>query len=227
MIENGFIPERSVDVPPQGYVVGEFWEKKLKDSLKNTAARHWYTYLQIGVVEYALGNIEEAEAAWLQSIQRTPSLWAYRNLGMLYLNELKEKEKGLIYMDKAYSMAIASDLYSFIKEYANVLTANGQDEKWLKIYQELSPTLQKKGRLKVYVALAKLHLGEPEAAAQIINPNFILSDVKEGELSLSVLWKEIHKAIVIKETGLNSVEAEKKALAEYPLPKELDFRMHD
>ena len=69
-----------------------------------------------------------------------------------------------------------------------------------------------------------------EEATEIINKDFTMSDIKEGELSVSYLWFELYRRLYAKEnTKQYSVEdislceaADKK----YPLPKRLDFRMH-
>ncbi len=227
LLENGYLPEKSVDETPNGYVAGEFWRDAMLQSLQNESGRHWFTYLQLGVTQYALGKLAEAQEAWEKSLEKTPSLWAYRNLGMLYLNEYKQTEQGLAYMRKAYQTKIARDTYAFLKEYAAVLTANGCDSEWLEVYQSLSASWQAKSRLQVFTAIALLNTDKPYEAAKIITPQFVLSDVKEGELSVSYLWKQIYTAIVRKETGATQAEAEKIAGEKYPLPYELDFRMHD
>ena len=48
------------------------------------------------------------------------------------------------------------------------------------------------GRFKLYCAIAYLGLGDKEKAAEFINEDFELYDVKEGELSISDIWKEIY-----------------------------------
>jgi len=227
LLNKGYLPKRDVDETPHGYVTGEFWRDTMLKSLQNEKAQHWFTYLQLGVTQYAMGNLEQAQDAWEKSLEKSPSLWAYRNLGMLYLNEYKQIKTGLEYMRKAYQTKIARNTYAFLKEYAAVLTANGCDSEWLEVYQSLSKTWQVKSRLQVFTAIALLNTEKPYEAAKIITPQFVLSDVKEGELSVSYLWKQIYSAIVKKETGTTQAEAEKIAEEKYPLPYELDFRMHD
>ena len=210
LLEKGYLPCPKVEDEPTAYVVDEFWREKLKASAQTEKGCHWYTYLQLGVVEYALGDLLAAKDAWEKSAELTPNVWAWRNLAALYKNEWKDVETALAYQEKVFTRKEAFVCLALVKEYASWLTALGMDE-----------------RLQVYRAIALLHLNKPYEAAKIVTPDFVLSDVKEGELSLSYLWKEIYTTIVMRETGKEKTEAEKIAMEKYPLPYELDFRMHD
>ena len=110
------------------------------------------------------------------------------------------------------------------------LTADGGDEMWLEIYESLTEELKALGRLRLYKAIALIDLDRLEEAAQIINKDFVLSDIKEGELSVSYYWFQLYRGLYAEENGL-VYDAQDKALAQaadakYPLPKKLDFRMH-
>jgi len=58
-------------------------------------------------------------------------------------------------------------------------------------------------------------------ALEIITKDFRMPDIKEGEFSVSHLWIAIHKHMM--EPGAT----DKEVLARYPLPYELDYRMHE
>lgn len=209
------------------YINGKFWLDKLLKSTELKEGDHWYTYLQAGITAYALGEVMEARRLFEISIEREPSLWAYRNLAMIYLNEIGDKSKGLIYMAKAYEMPIAKELYSFLKEYGYILINNNCDKLWIKIYELLPEHFRKNSRLAIYYAFALLHIGKPEDTAKIITKDFVLNDVKEGELSVSKLWQDTYMQICKKKGNLSDEAAKKLAAEKYPLPYALDFRMHD
>ena len=61
-------------------------------------------------------------------------------------------------------------------------------------------------------------------ALDILNNKFVLPDIKEGEFSISHIWLEAHKKILA-EQGITDI-TDKDVYAKYPLPYELDFRMH-
>ena len=137
-----------------------------------------------------------------------------------------EKAKELIL--KAFAM-LPNDP-TLCKEVAMVLTACGEDGQWLDIYATLSADLQNLGRLRLYKAIALINLDRLEEASEIINGNFVLNDIKEGELSVSHYWFRLYRGLYAKEIGVNYDPADKALAAEadkkYPLPRKQDFRMH-
>ncbi len=227
LLKEGYLPCPSIEDEPLSYVVDEFWRTKLIESAKTEKGNHWYTYLQLGVVEYALGDFDKAKEAWENSIKCTENVWAYRNLAALYRNELNDVEKALYYQAKVYARKEAFKSLALVREYASWLTSMGLDQKWIETYKTLSKEMQANGRLKVYLALALLHVGKAEEASKIITPDFELNDVKEGELALSKLWKDIYTEIVKKQTNLTGKDLDDEVERLYPLPYSLDFRMHD
>ena len=103
LLKKGYLPCPPVENLPCSYVVDEFWREKLKESAHTEKGKHWYTYLQLGVVEYALGDLEKAKQAWEKSAELTPNVWAWRNLAALYKNEWKDVETALVYQEKVFS----------------------------------------------------------------------------------------------------------------------------
>ena len=227
LLEKGYLPCPDENAKPLSYVVGKEWAELIKKSLSVPEGNHWYAYNVLGISEYATGNVAEAKAAFEKSVSMKKTLWNTRNLAMIYLNELKDEKTGLKYMEEAFETPTAKTDFSFLKEYAKVLTDLKINGKWTEIYYSLGEELKNTGRLKVYLAKDLLASDKPEAAAEILTPDFILSDVKEGELALSALWKDIYLKIIEKTEGLTGKAAEEVYEKKYPLPYSLDFRMHD
>lgn len=138
LLEKGHLPCPSVETEPDAYVADEFWKDALIRSAKAKNGNHWYTYLQLGVTEYALGNIENAACAWGRSADCAENVWALRNLAALYHNELNDVEKAYYYENKVFSMREAFENLSLLREYAYFLTSDGMDKKWIDVYGELS-----------------------------------------------------------------------------------------
>ena len=226
LVEQGYLPYKEVSYVPTSYVIGEEWETLLQNSLEKSEAQHWFTYLQYGVCAYANGKLEKAMDLWEKSIEKEPSLWVYRNLAMAYANEYNDGKKGLLYMKKALAMQGAKECVSLLKDYATMATNHNADKEWIDFYATLSPSFQAHKRLRVYLALAYLHIGEYQKTMKIITPNYVLNDIKEGELSMSKIWTDMHVAMLQDKKGLTKEEAIKRAEEEYPLPYALDFRMH-
>ena len=213
-----------VEAEPQSYVAGDFWLNKLE----SLPEQSWFSLLHIGVIKYAKGDMTGAQKAWEASVEKQPSAWACRNISMLCKNEQKDMEKARAYILKAFAMK--RDNPTLCKEVAMQLTADGGDEKWLEIYETLPEELKQLGRLRLYKAIALINLDRLEEAAQIINGDVVLSDIKEGELSVSHYWFRLYRGLYAKEIGKTYDPADKMLAAaadkKYPLPRKLDFRMH-
>ena len=79
---------------------------------------------------------------------------------------------------------------------------------WIARYKTLSEELQNNGRLRLYAAIAYMDCGNLDEAKQMLNESFAMTDIKEGELSISAVWAKLYGD-------------------EKPLPKNLNFRMHE
>ena len=157
------------------------------------------------------------------------SPWALRNLSMIYKNELKQMDEARKYILAAFE--ILKDNPSLTKEVAAQLTADGNDALWLEIYDSLTNELKENGRIRLYRAIALINLSRLEEATEIVNEKFVMSDIKEGELSISNIWFTLYRCIYAREIGKEYHAEDAQLIAEadakYPLPKSLDFRMHD
>lgn len=218
-------PEPDIDKEPESYVSGEYWLEKLN----NLPQQNWYSLLHIGVVKYASGDVEGAKKAWEQSVDMKASPWALRNLSMIYKNELADVKTAKEYIIKAFELKKNSP--ALCNEVAAQLTNDGSDEMWLEIYDNLCDEIKSLGRIRLYRAIALMNLNRLSEATEIINPDFEMSDIKEGELSVSYLWFELYRRIYAKENNIeynaDDIKQKTEADAKYPLPKKLDFRMHD
>ena len=225
LAENGTFPEPDIQEEPKSYVVGKYWLDKLENLSKQT----WYSLLHIGVVKYAEGDIDGAKKAWEKSIELKPSPWAYRNISMLYKNEFHDIKTAREYILKAFELK--KDCPALCNEVGAQLTTDGGDELWLAIYDKLPSDIKMLGRTRLYRAVALINLNRLKEAAEIINPDFVMSDIKEGELSVSYLWFELYRRLYAEEKGMDycsdNAQLIKEADEKYPLPKKLDFRMHD
>ena len=130
-------------------------------------------------------------------------------------------------MKKALQMQGAKENIFFLKDYATMATNNSADKAWIELYHSLNEKLKAHKRLQVYLALAYLHVGEYEKTMEIITSDFVLNDIKEGELSMSKIWTDMHIAMLQEKEGLSFEDATKQAETRFPLPYALDFRMHE
>ncbi len=208
LLEDGYLPENDGKMPPVSYVTDVSVLEILQKSISTKEGNHWYTYYHIGIILYKQGDIEGALSAWMQSAEMKKTAWNLRNIAMVYKNDKKDPEHAVTYMAWALDAAEDNTCRGLMADAGALYTACDADKKWLALYETLPEALRALGRLQLYTAVAHLHLGEKEKAAKYINEDFMLSDIMEGELSVSALWQEIY--------------GDTK-----PLPAHLDFRMHE
>lgn len=211
------IPDKNL--PVKSYVKGDIWIEKLK-----AAEDSWYKFNHLGVTIFATNNdLQSAYSAFLKSAELCPNAWAYRNLAQIEKNENKNYEKAVFYMEKA--IAQKNDYQPLWVNYAESLFAAENYKKWTEVFeQDIPANLKQNGRLKMMYSLALVKTDRYNEALEIITKDFLMPDIKEGEFSISHIWLEIHRK-KLEESGICNVTDE-EIYSKYPLPYELDFRMH-
>lgn len=212
LFEKGYIEYRDIWVPPISYYIDENALELLENSTKSEEGNHYLTYLYIGVLKYALGDVSGAMVAFMKSNELTDNPWALRNMAMIFKNEMSNSEAARSSILKAVHL---NDFrcHALLKDCAHILTACGGDAEWLTIVERLPYETCSNGRLGLYSVLALMHTGRYFEAADILNEKFELNDIKEGEVSVSAIWEELYR------------EIEKRGGEYIPLPQKLDFRM--
>ena len=215
------LAERDVKEPTRSYVVGEKWLKLMQEN----ASDNWYYYNHLGIMHYAKGDFDKAEECFTKSFEKTPNAWAYRNLAQIKKNIKQEYAFASALMKKA--VHLNSEYTPLIIEYAYALMSAGEYSEFVNFYGTLPKAQQQNGRLKMLFGACLSKVGDVENAMKVITKDLIVDDIKEGEYSLSAIWTEIYAQKLAKELGVSaeSLTAE-QVLEKYPLPIELDFRMH-
>lgn len=218
---DGHFTDCSTDSPICSYVVGEKWLKRMK----SVTPVGWYYYYQLGVMQYAAGDIDDAYSSFLHSVDIKKNAWSYRNIAMIEKNIKGNLESAAEYILLAFKEA--SEYLPLIVECAEILIRAEKPDLWIEIYNTLSDKLRFNGRLKMLLGAAYARCGDISSARAMITPDLVVDDIKEGEYALSSIWVEIYTEVLAKERGVDasSLTAE-DVLSFYPLPESLDFRMH-
>ena len=222
-LRTGCMKEENLELPPISFHVGKDLLSLFKAQIAEGKANA-YMYLQYGVALYANEMVDAAYEAFEKSRQLRPNAWACRNLSMIEKNVYGCLEKALAYMEEA--IALNNTYRGLLVNCAQVMLEAGACDRWLQVFETLGNDLKEDGRLKLYKAVALIETGKYEEATKIVNPDFILCDIKEGEVSISRIWTRLYKELIRKEEGIRD-EKELEALCgfRYPLPVHLDFRM--
>ena len=145
-------------------------------------------------------------------------------LSMLEKNVRGNLAKAMDYMEQA--LALDRSCRGLILNAAQLMLEYGANERCVELYHSLNSGLRAESRLQLYAIIALIRTQQYEAAAAMLGEDFLLSDIVEGELSLSHVWYELYRNLV---TGApeNATTEELNRLvdAQFPLPAQLDFRM--
>ncbi len=220
LLETGEVPAEDPEQAPRSYVTGAFWREALEKAAREHPTHG--AYLRLGVTLYELGCKGDEEAMrrcvemWEASLAACPNPWAARNLASFYGNERKDYARALPYARQA--IALKRDDSRLAVDICQLLLAAGEPEEMLRVCDTLTQETQQRPRLQLLKAVALLDLHRHEEAADIVNEEFVMPDIKEGEISISALWFRMHA----QKHGISPAEAAEK----YPLPYVLDFRTH-
>ena len=217
LLNTGDLPVPNANEPVKSYVKGKVWIDKL-----NNTKDSWYKFYHLGIVHYAEENIEKAYECFKKSVELQPNAWALRNLSQIEKNEKNNLKAAEEFIVKA--VEVKKDYQPLWVNYAELMIAIDKHQKWINAYNSLSEELKENGRLKMLYGLSLTRTGRAKEALEIITSDeFVLPDIKEGEFSISHMWLEIHRILM----GKTEKEiSDKEVYKIYPLPEELDFRMH-
>ena len=209
LLRQGTFPEADPLSRPYPYAAWRGWLAPLEAlPEKNSAA--WY---HIGVLRHAKGDRAGARAALESSVRARPNPWALRCLARL---ERQDGRDGLERYRQA--LALRPDCWEIALEYARALLESGQPEAFLAYRETLPDSWKNTPRFLYLEADARMETGDYARSRAILLAPLVIPDMQEGELSLSHLWQKLHS----REFGIPLEEA----AARFPLPYELDYRMH-
>lgn len=224
LLEKGVLLARPVDEEPRGYLVDALWRERLEKAINEPANKHWYAYMHLGVMRYAAGDVEGAKQAFEESVKCTPNAWCYRNLAMIWRNELGDSLKAAEYMTQA--VKLNNNCRGILLDTATTYIMAGKEEMWMQLFETLDEKWQNDGRLQLNYVSALMKANRYEEAAEILKPGFSIPDMKEADTDLSDIWLELYGNIISKKTGItDKAELDKLVEEQYPLGN-LDFRTH-
>lgn len=221
LLHSGYFP--AADAQPGAGLVQAEWQALLERDPKHTG--NWQAMLHLGLMKYSQDDRDGARQAWLASQVLSPNPWALRNLAVLDGQENHPNQAAEHYLR---ACRMAPDLLPLAVECGKFLTTHGFASQWLDLLDDLPLQVRSKGRIRLLEAVAALDLGQSERAGAIIASLPIIDDLREGELSLSLLWDEYQaQRLALLENLALDDKLRARARHQYPLPEWLDFRMKD
>ena len=188
-------------IPPASYALGEEWDRLLAE-----APATWLTHYHRAVMAHARGEHGTAVSHYESSLRQRRTPWALRGLGLA----LRQSDGGSAAQAAGVARLVearelAPELAPLALELADALLADGRAQEARALVDGLAPEQRTLGRFRVAAIRAALATGDRETAGRILEEGFEVPNLREGELSLSALWRE--------------------AFPDRPIPARYDFEM--
>lgn len=194
---SGETMEADPSTAPESYVEGEGWERLL-----SAATQTWLTQYHLAVMRHTAGDLAAAVSHYEASLRKARSPWALRGLGLALLALAPETEEteetdadggdrpdeGIARLTDA--LALAPDCLPLILELGEALLAAGRPEDVRALLSAQTDPVRERGRLRALAVRAALAAGDRAEAGRLLEERFEVPDLREGELSLSALWRE-------------------------------------
>lgn len=224
LVHEGALPEGDPAQPPGGWMIEPAWRTRLEASMAGGGSDPWTAWLHLGVMRYCAGEPEAAREAWTRSFERQPAAWAARNLAFL-ARQQQHLDEALAWYRRA--MELAPAMAALAVETCDALFAAGRPGEILEFLGRLTPEVQASPRLRLAHARAALDAGDLETVECLLGAaDFVIADIREGEVSLSNLWQELWERRLATREGRDiDDEIRRRAREEHPVPAHLDFRM--
>ena len=107
--------------------------------------------------------------------------------------------------------------------YAEICLRAGRERELVTAYPTFPEEIRQYGRIRMYLAMAYVALGELEAVPQFLNEELVVPDLREGEYAVSRIYTDYYRLVMERE-GIAAPD-DGQVLAAHPLPYALDFRM--
>lgn len=166
---------------PESYVDGPLWDRLLAE-----APASWLTHYHRGVIAHAAGESTKAVSHYEASIRQRRTAWALRGLGLAL--QATDADAAIAHLTDAH--ALAPDIVPLSLELGTALLTAGRAEEVRYFIAALPESTRALGRFRVLAIQAALAIGDREAAGMLLDEPFEVPDLREGELSMSDLWRQ-------------------------------------
>ena len=227
LLQEEEMPEQDPAELPGEWMVQEEWEELLQRSIQTGYSQNWYALLHLGVMRMERFDEAGAEAVWRESLTLRPSIWAYRNLAELYLRR-EEIGAALQHFEMAWGLAKTAGTIppALAVEYLQILIATQKYPRAMQVYRALPDEVQAVDRVQILRAQIALALDDLDTLEEVLGREFAV--VREGEITLTDLWFELHTRRESQRTGRAADdELRSEVKKRFRPPDHIDFLMSE
>ena len=218
LLENSTYGEQDPNAVPASWMNQREWVELIEAAVKGADRYNWYAWLQLGMLRLSELNVRDAEEALDRSMTLTPSAWALWGLAQAEGLKGNKKERALMMMRA--SLMKPDDL-SLAKDAVKALNDESLWRETLRYAAALPESVAANERVKLNVAWAHMEQDELEQAEALLyaGGGIQVSDIREGEVSVTELWFRIEEKKAAREGRTFDRETAEP-------PAMLDFRMN-
>ncbi|WP_147918636.1 DUF5107 domain-containing protein [Ruania zhangjianzhongii] len=200
LTESGTDPFTGADpaAAPLSYVTGGLWENRL-----HRLAPSWLRDYHLGVLAHARADLDTARDYLRSSHTHRPNAWARRGEARV-LTEQGETSAALELLTEA--LQLAPEEPGLLLEAMSAALAAGRPGLALTCFDSAPQASRSSGRARLLEGTAALRTGARDRAEAVLASDLMIPDLREGERSLSDLWRE--------------------TFGDRPIPAHYDFRMN-
>jgi len=222
LLDRGVIADKTPLDIPGAWMVQSEWHKLLEKAVNDGQSDNWLSWLHLGVMYYHEKDFDKARKAWKRSLSLEESSWAYRNLAVMLKREGNIKDSADLLL-KASKMV--PHVSSLALECCQALLDVDMPKEMLNFMDGLPQEVRQVGRMRIMEASAAMKMNDLKRVEEILQSRPVVPDIREGEVSLSDLWFELHeRRISAKENIPIDDELRKRVRKDFPPPSWLDFR---
>lgn len=167
---------------PASYVTGAIWRERLE-----RLPASWLRDYHLAVLAHSEGDVETALAYFRSSQAHEPTAWAVRGEARAVAEQGETAAAAELL---ARAQRLAPENAALLVEAMSAAVLAGRPEKALELFDG-APAAARSGRARLWEGTAALRTGQVARAAAVLESDITIPDLREGERSLSDLWREV------------------------------------
>lgn len=193
LMEEGTMGEHDPAEVPISWMLQDEFIAMMKKAVEEKDSENWYTYLQLGTALLAKGELLEAYNNLEKSFSIKESAWAM--YGMAIVAAQCGDQKSCAEKAMKASLMLPTD-ESLAKVAMERLCDAEMYEEAIALSEKLDKKLLHIGRVRLYIIIANIRLGNLEYAEKVLwgNGGLVVADIREGENIITNIYLDLEEA---------------------------------
>lgn len=219
LMENGTMNEHDPFAVPVSWMLQDDFVRMLEGAVENADKDNWYTHLQLGAAYCAKNRLLDAYNQFDESFKLKESpftLFCLSQIARLCGGAKDAAEKAM----KASLMLPGDE--SLAKEAMALLNTAEMYKEVMELYNAIAPELRSIGRVRLYVTIANIKLGNTDDAEKVLweNGGLVVADIREGENIITNIYFDIEEQKALREgKTYDREDADVPAIFDYRVSK--------